>query len=193
MIARLQGLLAEKAPGSVLIDVGGVGYQAMIPLSTFYKLPEEGTRVALEVVTNLRENALELFAFDNKEERELFNTLRSISGIGPRLGLSILSGIDPDEFSRVVIDGDTDRLTKIPGVGRKTAERIVVELKDKLEKRPARRASAPDSMSEDAILALVTLGYKRSDASSAVREAAKQNPAGVAGLIKGSLARLAGG
>ncbi len=191
MIARLDGRLAEKSPGSVLIDVGGVGYQAMIPLSTFYQLPEEGVRVTLEVVTNLRENALELFAFGNKEERELFNILRSISGIGPRLGLSILSGIEPGEFQRVVVERDIDRLTRIPGVGRKTAERIVVELKDKLEKKMPRSVS-PDPVSEDAILALVTLGYKRSAASSAVREVAKQNPANVAGLIKGSLAWLAG-
>jgi len=191
MIARLDGCLAEKAPGSVLIDVGGVGYQAMIPLSTFYRLPDEGSRVTVHVVTNLRENALELFAFDDKDERDLFNLLRSISGIGPRLGLAILSGIEPKEFRAVVLDGDSDRLTTIPGVGRKTAERIVVELKDKLEKQ-APRSPARDSGNEDAICALVTLGYKRSVASSAVREVAKQHPAGVAGLIKGSLARLAG-
>ncbi len=190
MIARLTGVLAEKAPGKVLIDVGGVGYGAMIPLSTFYKLPDEGSTVTLEIVTNLRESALELFGFQDRRERRLFNTLRSISGIGPRLGLAILSGIEPEEFRSVIVAGDIGRLTRIPGVGRKTAERIVVELKDKMAAELPMDSVAPSSLSEDAILALVALGYKHGDASTAVLACSKDAPGDVAGLIKRSLARL---
>lgn len=188
MIARLRGQLVEKLPGEVLVDVGGVGYQAHIPLSTFYKLPAEGEQVDLRVVTNLRENALELFAFGTREERSLFNLLRSISGIGPRLGLAILSGIEPEEFQRVVGEANAGRLTAIPGVGRKTAERIVVELKDKVARSVT---AAGGSAVEDAVLALVSLGYKRTEASAAVQATRGEGDGNVATLIKRSLARLA--
>ncbi len=189
MIARLRGTLAEKSPGEVLVDVGGVGYQAQIPLSTFYRLPEEGSEVELQVVTNLRENALELFAFRSAEEKQLFSTLRSITGIGPRVALAILSGTEPEEFRRVVRDGDLTRLVAIPGIGRKTAERLLVELKDKLS-GDAEGDLGADSLGEDAVLALVALGYKRGQASNAVKALLPEAGGSVETLIKKSLARL---
>ncbi len=190
MIARLRGELEEKCPNEVLIDVAGVGYGAAISLNTFNKLPECGEEVSLYVVTNLRENALELFAFADGAERSLFNVLRTVSGIGPRLAMAILSGIDSDEFPRVVAERDLARLVSISGVGRKTAERILVELTDKMpEPGPVKSESGP---SADAVAALCSLGYKRGEALRAVSavRADGGDGGGVEELIRGALARL---
>jgi len=172
MIGRLRGVLAEKLPGEVLIDVGGVGYQALISLQTFYALAPQGERVDLFVVTNLRENALELFAFATHEEKVAFNLLRGVSGIGPRLALALLSGIGPAELAKALAASDIGRLVAIPGIGRKTAERLVVELRGKFAPDKAMTGLPGEGgIEEDAVSALLGLGYKRTEAEKAVRAA----------------------
>jgi len=194
MIARLRGALADKKPGEAIIDVGGVGYQVFTSLNTFCVLPEPGETVELEVITNLREGALELFGFAETGEKELFGLLRGVSGIGPRLALSILSGINAEELVAVLAEGALDRLVAVPGVGKKTAERILVDLKGKVDDL-AVSSSIPTGPStaieNDAVLALVSLGYKRADARKAVTASqAADKGANIEALIKRSLAQL---
>ena len=194
MIARLRGQLLEKGPQFVVVDCGGVGYHAFVSLTTFCRLPEPGVAVDLVVVTNLRENALELFAFRDAAERDMFQLLRSVSGIGPRLALSILSGIGADELSGILAAGDVDRLVAVPGVGKKTAERVLVELKGRVAVAAAPGQVAPvvTDIENDAVAALVGLGYKPADARKAVTASASGGPKPtIEDLIKRSLARLA--
>lgn len=192
MIAKLKGVLEEKAPGEVLVDVGGVGYSAAVSLTTFCRLPETGERVSLFVVTNLRENALELFAFHDRRERALFGLLRSVSGIGPRVALAVLSGLETDAFIAAVAAGAVERLVAIPGVGRKTAERIIVELRDKVgvEGQQLEEPGSLVNVENDAVLALVSLGYKEPQARKAVSACATQAGDSIETLIKSSLAQL---
>jgi Holliday junction DNA helicase RuvA len=193
MIARLRGRLLEKTPQLVVVDCAGVGYQAFVSLRTFCRLPEAGSAVDLVVVTNLRENALELFAFSDPPERDMFQLLRTVSGIGPRLALSILSGIDAGELSGILAAGDVDRLVAVPGVGKKTAERLIVELKGKAVAMPSERAPVVvTDIENDAVLALVGLGYKPVDARKAVSASATATDSArtIEDLIKRSLARL---
>jgi len=194
MIAWLSGVLARKQPGEVVVDAHGVGYAAQVSLTTFCGLPEVGERVELHIVTNLRENALELFGFADERERSLFQLLRGVTGIGPKLALSILSGISADDLLDVLREAAVDRLVAVPGVGRKTAERMVVELKAKAENlarpRPAGTAASTD-VENDAVLALVTLGYKPADARKAVHASRDAGAASIETLIKRSLAQLA--
>lgn len=172
MIGRLRGVLAEKLPGEVLIDVGGVGYHAFISLQTFYALPPTAERVDLFIVTNLRENALELFAFASREEKVAFNLLRGVSGIGARLALALLSGIGPGDLARALATSDVARLVAIPGIGRKTAERLVVELRGKFAPEEGTPGLPGEGgIEEDAVSALLGLGYKRGEAEKAVRAA----------------------
>lgn len=194
MIARIRGQLLEKTPQFVVVDCGGVGYHAFVSLTTFCRLPEPGAVVDLVVVTNLRENALELFAFRDTSERDMFQMLRSVSGIGPRLALSILSGIEADELSGILAAGDVDRLVAIPGVGKKTAERVLVELKGRVIVTTDRGGARPviTDIESDAVAALVGLGYKPADAKKAVMaSAAGGSRPTIEDLIKSSLARLA--
>lgn len=194
MIARLRGQLLEKSPQFVVVDCGGVGYHAFVSLTTFCRLPEAGTAVDLVAVTNLRENALELFAFRDAAERDMFQLLRSVSGIGPRLALSILSGIDADELSGILAAGDVNRLVAVPGVGKKTAERVLVELKGRVTAPASAGRAAPivTDIENDAVAALVGLGYKPADARKAVTaSAAGGGKTTIEDLIKRSLARLA--
>jgi Holliday junction DNA helicase RuvA len=193
MIARLRGQLLEKTPQSVVVDCGGVGYHAFVSLTTFCRLPELGAAVDLVVVTNLRENALELFAFRDSAERDMFQMLRSVSGIGPRLALSILSGIEADELNGILAAGDVNRLVAVPGVGKKTAERVLVELKGKVIAPAAVGQVLPPvtDIQSDAVAALVGLGYKPVDARRAVTASAMGAKATIEDLIKRSLARLA--
>jgi len=194
MIARLRGQLLEKTPQFVVVDCGGVGYHAFVSLTTFCRLPEPGSVVDLVVVTNLRETALELFAFRDTAERDMFQMLRSVSGIGPRLALSILSGIEADELSGILAAGDVDRLVAIPGVGKKTAERVLVELKGRVIVTTAAGDARPvvTDIESDAVAALVGLGYKPADAKKAVTaSAAGGSRPTIEDLIKRSLARLA--
>ncbi len=174
MIARLAGMLAEKAPGRVIVDVQGVGYDVQVPLSTFYVVGELGTAVTLRVHTHVREDMIALYGFATTLEQELFERLISISGIGPKLALSVLSGIEPPDLVRAIKAQDVARLTAIPGVGKKTAERIGLELKDRMP--PSLQAAADtlkppaaeDQLRDDLLSALVNLGYQRVPAEKAI-------------------------
>jgi Holliday junction DNA helicase RuvA len=179
MIARLRGTVLEKAPTRVVLDVGGVGYEVHVPLSSFGGVGDPGTAVTLHVHTHVREDALLLFGFATPLEQSLFERLITISGIGPRLALAVLSGLPPAELVEAIAGADLGRLTSIPGIGRKTAERIVLELKDKLAAaggaEPARAAGGPR---EDLVSALVNLGYHRAAAEKAVNQALASVPDG---------------
>ena len=182
MIGQLRGRLAEKRPNQVLVDVGGVGYLVHVPLSTFAALGELHAEVTLLIHTHVREDALSLFGFVSAREKHFFELLISASGVGPSLALKILSGMSVEELVPAIRNGDLVRLTKIPGVGRKTAERIVVELKDKLEavaieaEKPA--LASPAGIEADVISALVNLGYDARAAESAAAEAKREGGTG---------------
>jgi holliday junction DNA helicase RuvA len=181
MIGQLRGRLAEKRPNQVLVDVGGVGYVVLVPLSTFAALGELHTEVTLLIHTHVREDALSLYGFVSSREKHLFELLISASGVGPSLALKILSGMSVDELVPAIRGNDLARLTKIPGVGRKTGERMVVELKDKLEavvieaERPT--ASSPAGVEADVVSALVNLGYDARVAEKTVQEAREETGA----------------
>jgi holliday junction DNA helicase RuvA len=175
MIAFLRGRVLEKQPNRVLIDVNGVGYEVVIPLSTFYDVGDEGAEVALRVHTHVREDALQLFGFLTLLERQMFERLIAVSGIGPKLAIAVLSGLDTRDLVTAVQRADVARLTSIPGVGKKTAERIVLELKDRLTQIavPAAVDAKPQAADEDRLRgdllsALQNLGYHRTDAERAV-------------------------
>jgi len=175
VIAQIRGTLAHKLPGEVIVDVGGVGYQVFIPLNVFYRLPEVGDSISLYIHTHLREDALQLFGFEAAEEKQVFLLLNSVSGIGPKLAVNILSGIPADELVRAVKDGDQPRLISIPGVGRKLAERMIVELRDKfttLQSRPSEVVARSDDsqLTSDAVSALVNLGYRKTEVEKNVRD-----------------------
>lgn len=174
MIARLSGKLAWKNPDEIVLDVGGVGYQVFIPLSTFYELPDRGETLSLQIYTAVRENAIELYGFLSSKEKALFKLLLSVSKIGPKLAQNILSGIAVDEFNQAVLAGDLVKLNSIPGIGKKTAERILLELKDKMPKAEAdgqENAAVPGDVFDDVMSALLNLGYKRTLAERAVKRA----------------------
>ncbi len=187
MIGSLHGRLAEKQPNRLVVDVQGVGYELQVPLSTFYGLGEVGSEVSLRVHTHVREDALALFGFATRLELDLFERLIGISGVGPRLALAVLSGIEPPELVRAVRAGDVVRLTKIPGVGKKTAERIGLELKDRLPatldiETDTDEVGPPDGkLRDDVLSALLNLGYHRPLAERAV-EAALTSTAGAEGF-----------
>ena len=194
MIGRLRGTLQAREPGEVLVDAGGVGYQAAISLATFSALPPVGREVQLEIVTVLRENALELFAFATAAEKVAFQLLRSVSGIGPRMALAVLSGISVEDLASAVSAGNAQRLTAIPGIGRKTAERMLIDLRGKLD-APVRPATPEGRIEEDAVSALVGLGYKRGEAEKAVRRVIGTGGAGpmVDASLEDVLRRALGG
>jgi len=177
VIGRLQGVLLRKEPPALMLDVGGVGYELEAPMTTFYELPAVGERVTLYTHLVVREDAHLLYGFVREAQRRLFRELLKVNGVGPRVALAVLSGLSDEEFSRCVAQEDIARLTKVPGIGRKTAERLVIEMRDKLPKDiplPASTAAGPaapgDPVSE-AVSALVALGYKPNEASRAVRGA----------------------
>jgi Holliday junction DNA helicase RuvA len=183
MIAHLRGRLLEKHPNRVIVDVQGVGYEAQVPLSTFYDLAEPGAEVSLRIHTHVREDALALYGFATLLELQLFERLISVSGIGPKLALAVLSGIEPTDLITAVKLGDVARLTAIPGVGKKTAERIGLELKDKMAAfaPPAFApggATAGESLRTDVLSALINLGYHRPLAERAVDATMKSSSAG---------------
>lgn len=173
MIARLTGKLAVKNPDEIVLDVGGVGYQVFIPLSTFYELPERGDALTLQIYTIIRENAFELFGFLSAKEKEVFKLLLSVTKIGPKLAQNILSGVSCDDLTAAIASGDIIKLRGIPGIGQKTAERIILELKDKVPKAQAagQEAALPGELFDDALSALLNLGYKRPNAERAVKRA----------------------
>jgi Holliday junction DNA helicase RuvA len=192
VIGKISGILAQKEPGEVVIDVGGVGYQIMIPLNVFYRMPELGTGVSLHIHTHLREDALQLFGFLEPEEKRLFLLLNGVTGIGPKLAVNILSGIPTEELSRALRTGDHMRLVAIPGVGRKLAERMIVELKDKFPARmPEERGQGDGSqLVADAVSALVNLGYRQGEAEKTVREVARAAESKLPDVLKEALRRL---
>lgn len=179
MIGRLRGTLAEKQPPHLLVDAGGVGYELEVPMTTLYRLPSVGEPVTLHTHLVVREDAHLLYGFAEKRERELFRELIRLNGVGPKLALALMSGLEVDELVRCVQAGDTKALTRVPGVGKKTAERLLVELKDRFQAwealpgiaplvvEPA-RAAAVSSAQGDAISALLALGFKPAEASRAV-------------------------
>lgn len=169
MIARLRGKLAEKEPARIVIDVSGVGYEVFIPTTTFAAMPNAGADVSLDIHTHVREDALTLYGFSSRQERRVFERLISISGIGPKLAVTILSGGSVEGLVGAIRRGDLARLTSIPGVGKKTAERIVVELKDKLQEFT--EEPAKPVVETDVVSALENLGYSRPMAEAAVRRA----------------------
>jgi Holliday junction DNA helicase RuvA len=174
VIAQLRGRILRKDAQAVVVDVAGVGYEVTIPVSTFYRLGEPGSEVTLLTHTHVREDALALFGFLTADEQTLFERLISVAGVGPRLAVSILSGIETPDLVGALRTGDIVRLTRIPGVGKKTAERLVVELKDKMTGlegvEPALEEAHPGPR-EDLLSALVHLGYSRSEAERGVAKA----------------------
>jgi holliday junction DNA helicase RuvA len=195
VIAQISGTLAHKVPGEIVVNVGGVGYQVLIPLNVFYRLPEIGAPVTLQIHTHVREDALQLFGFQDVAEKQVFLLLIGVSGIGPKLAVNILSGIPAEELARALKEGDQVRLVGIPGVGKKLAERMIVELKDKFATlSPAGVESAkPEIGSQvmhDAVSALVNLGYKRPEAEKAVREVLRNGDRSLENVLKDTLRRL---
>ena len=200
MIAHIQGRLHFKSPENLIIDVDGIGYQVHVPLTTFYELPDVGNTVALHIHTHVREDALQLYGFQEPEEKALFVRLMGVAGIGPRLAVNILSGISPAELAECLGQGDLARLISIPGVGRKTAERIMVEMRDKLPALAADRdialsakSAADEAVMNDAISALVNLGYKKGVARKAIDQAIErlEGEINLESLLKESLRALA--
>jgi len=206
MIAHLSGTLLSKEPNAVILDVGGVGYEVTIPISTFYDLEEPGSTVKLRIYTHVREDALQLYGFKTLRERELFMRLISVSGIGPRLGITLLSGMSADEMIASIRTNNLARLTLIPGVGRKTAERLVMELRDKVTALSSAEleeelggfaagsagVTTEDSMRSDVLSALLNLGYQRGAAEKAVTAALDEGgDISVEVILRRSLKKLA--
>ena len=185
MIAHLTGKLIQKQPNAVIIDVGGVGYELIVPLSTFYDLGETGSEVSLRAYTYVREDALQLYGFRTDRERRLFLLLTSVSGIGPKLAITVLSGLSAEELIQAIRQNNLVRLVAVPGIGKKTAERLIVELRDRVAPlaSPATadqsRAAAGDGTStkrDDLVSALVNLGYQRTAAERAITSAFLEEP-----------------
>lgn len=176
MIALLRGVLIEKSPNQAVIDVGGVGYDVIIPVSTFSALPQTGVEVKLRIHTHVREDAIALFGFSSPEEKQVFEKLIGVSGIGPKLAVTILSGLAAADLIRAIRNSEIERLVRIPGIGKKTAERMVLELKDKLVAPASTDGAEPQQPSlnevdRDALSALLNLGCARPAAEAAVRKA----------------------
>lgn len=197
MIALLRGTLLEKHPNRVIVDVGGVGYDVQVPLSTYYALGEPGAGVSLRVHTHVREDVIALYGFSSGLELDLFQRLIAISGIGPKLGLAVLSGIEPGELVRAIRLQDVRRLTAIPGVGKKTAERIGLELKDRLpaalqaQEQGGPEPSPDNQLRNDLMSALLNLGYQRAAAERAMEKVLQAAPdAGVERALKDTLRLL---
>jgi Holliday junction DNA helicase RuvA len=207
MIGYLAGVLREKTPSRVVVDVAGVGYEVFVPLSTFTELPEDGKTVALRVHTHVREDAIVLYGFHSARERSAFELLIRTSGIGPKLALNILSGMEPNRLLGAVATGDIEALRRIPGVGLKTAERIVVELRERAAQlalesgASARERAVPSAggseeagngLQEQALSALLNLGYTRAQAQRVVEEAAREvgSEPGLESLLRSALRRL---
>ena len=202
MIAQLSGKLTQKLPNIIIIDVGGVGYEVTIPVTTFYELGEPGSDVSLKIHTNVREDSIQLFGFWTAREKELFLRLTSVSGIGPKLAITMLSGMPAGELIAAIRSNDLVRLTAIPGVGKKTAERVVVELRDKLATISLEEAGGGPTVSQvagfgeeairsDTVEALMALGYPKAVAEKAVTSAMREDgDPSIESVLKRSLKRL---
>ncbi len=200
MIAQLTGQIASKQPNTLILDVGGVGYEVTIPLSTFYVIGDVGAAVTLRIQTNVREDAIQLFGFATASEKELFLKLTSVTGIGPKLAITVLSGLSAADLVRGIQANDLARLTAVPGIGRKTAERLVIELRDKVGAIVVEEAgiataaptrTAEPMLRDDTIAALIALGYPKPIAERAVDAALREEGEHtIQSLLKKSLARL---
>jgi holliday junction DNA helicase RuvA len=196
MYSYLNGTLAFKSPTQAVIDVGGIGFEVSIPLSTYTSLPDTGEKIILMTHVHIREDAHLIFGFATEDERTLFRLLLSVTGIGPKLALTVLSGLQVSDIKRAILSDDVALLSSISGIGRKTAERIVIELREKvvLEDRAAAKKTgsvlAEDALFQDTLSALVSLGYKKNEAQDAIKKAmsaAKQGAWSVDELIRASL------
>jgi Holliday junction DNA helicase RuvA len=202
MIALISGKIVYKGISHVIVDVQGVGYRIFIPLTTFYELPETGQTITLHVHTNVKQDAINLFGFYTVQERDLFQLMISVSGIGPKMSMNILSGISAQELLRAISGGNVGKLVNIPGVGKKMAERLILELKEKvikkmmLEETPAAddQHKASEIIIEDVLSALVNLGYKSNVARDALDKALRssEEDLGMDQLLKKTLKNLAG-
>jgi Holliday junction DNA helicase RuvA len=194
MIGRLRGVLVAKQPPWIVLDVGGVGYELEVPMSTLYDLPEAGREVVLLTHYAIKEDTAALYGFLREEERALFRNLQKVSGIGARIALAVLSGVSTSEFARLVHDSDVAALTRIPGIGKKTAERIVVELRDRVDAMalPAqpRAQGKLSSPQEEAVAALQQLGYKPAEASRLAKDATAEGDSAEAIIRKALRAAL---
>jgi Holliday junction DNA helicase RuvA len=204
MIAHLSGTLLSKNPNSVIVDVSGVGYEVSIPVSTFYELEDTGSNVKLRIYTHVKEDALQLYGFKTARERELFINFISVSGIGPKLGIALLSGMSADELIASIKTNNLARLTLIPGVGKKTAERLIVDLREKMAalstteieeqagaQPDAAQAASEDSVRSQALSGLMNLGYQRSAAEKAIDAAlGEDGEISVESVLKRSLRKL---
>lgn len=193
MIAHLRGKLLAKHPNQVIVETCGVGYDVTISIPTFSDLPDAGSEVALHIHTHVREDAIALYGFLRRSEKQLFEKLITVSGIGPKLAITILSGMQADEMVRSIRGNDVARLTRIPGIGKKTAERMVLELRDKLPEPGAHAAPAAPSLNsteEDVLSALVNLGYQRPAAEKALSVVAKNKAGSFDALFREALAAL---
>lgn len=196
MIAYLRGRIFEKHPNRLIVDVNGVGYDVAVPVSSFYGLGEVGADIALRIHTHVREDALLLYGFATRLEQDLFERLISVSGIGPKVALAVLSGIEPSDLIKAIQRADLARLTAIPGVGKKTSERIVLELKDRLPlaahtEAPAAGSSLEPDLKDDVLSALMNLGYQRPFAEKAVDSAIKKNVGDFEQTLRQALRELA--
>lgn len=192
MIAYLKGQIMQKSPSQVILDVGGVGYCAAIPLSTFFKLGEENTFCELHIYTHLTDSALSLFGFSTAEEKDVFLKLISVSGIGPKLALNVLSGIGPAELETAIRSSDVARITLIPGIGKKLAMRIALELQEKMGKKESVLPTKTSKEREDLISALMNLGFRRKEVEGIVDQTlmALKPEAGVEKLLRECLRKL---
>lgn len=194
MIAKLTGKLAEKSPDHLIVDIAGVGFRVFVPLSTFYNIGEPGSQVTLSIHTHVRDDAILLYGFLSSIERSMFNLLKSVTGIGPKLALNILSGMETPALAKAISDGSKTELVRIPGLGKKTAERMIVELKEKagelLTERGAQEPGVPlipfDDEDQDVVSALINLGYRPAQAETALTKVKKANPdlKGIEALLK---------
>jgi Holliday junction DNA helicase RuvA len=201
MIGQLRGQLLQKKPNQIVVDVQGVGYEVHIPLTSFYDLPGEGNEVILKIHTHVREDALSLFGFVTQREKDLFLKLLSISGIGPKLAITILSGAKVEELAQAIADSDLPRLVSIPGVGKKTAERLVLELRSHITQfllpdlpKSGPEAGRTDGLQEDILSALVNLGYPKAGAEKALSAVMRAGECErtFEELLKATLRRLSG-
>jgi Holliday junction DNA helicase RuvA len=194
MISRLRGTLRNRSPDELVVDVGGVGYQVFVSLQTYTELPPQDSAIELYTYTHVREDALQLFGFRDPGERSLFLMLKEVSGIGPRLALNVLSGMPAVDLRQALREGDVARLVAIPGVGKKTAERMILELREKIarlaEETPARRDGIT-AVSANAVSALVNLGYRRPEAERAVEGAVKDGRTTFEDVVREALKGLA--
>ncbi|MGZ8423696.1 MAG: Holliday junction branch migration protein RuvA [Candidatus Binatia bacterium] len=196
MIAQISGKLAQKQPGEVVIDVGGVGYLVFIPLNVFYRLPDLGAPMSLQIHTHVREDALQLFGFHDLAEKQVFLLLIGVSGIGPKLALNILSGIPAEELAKALRNGDQVRLVSIPGVGKKLAERMIVELKDKFATftlatlASTAKPEASSQKMQDAVSALINLGYKKPEIEKTVRDVLKNEALSLEDVLRETLQQM---